>query len=65
MDLPDLMDGQQPITYEKAYKFFAQDPSQKWVILSLRLVIDFFFNMFINTNLISGGQHILQERSLF
>lgn len=42
MDLPDLMDGQQPITYEKAYKFFAQDPSQKWVILSLRLVIDFF-----------------------
>lgn len=65
MDLPDLMDGQQPITYEKAYKFFAQDPSQKWVILSLRLVIDFFFNMFINTNLISGGQHILQEQSLF
>lgn len=30
MDLPYLMDGQQPITYEKAYKFFAQDPSQKW-----------------------------------
>ncbi|XP_077214407.1 L-arabinokinase-like isoform X2 [Tasmannia lanceolata] len=30
MDLSDLMDGDKPITYEKAYKYFAQDPSQKW-----------------------------------
>lgn len=30
MDLSDLMDGQQPITYEKAKSYFAQDPSQKW-----------------------------------
>ncbi|XP_073000847.1 L-arabinokinase-like isoform X2 [Typha latifolia] len=30
MDLLDLMDGDQPISYEKAYKHFAQDPSQKW-----------------------------------
>ncbi|KAK1316562.1 L-arabinokinase [Acorus calamus] len=30
MDLSDFMDGDQPITYEKAYKYFAQDPSQKW-----------------------------------
>ncbi|WOL08538.1 L-arabinokinase-like isoform X1 [Canna indica] len=30
MDLSDLMDGEQPMSYENAYKYFAQDPSQKW-----------------------------------
>ncbi|KAK1289394.1 L-arabinokinase [Acorus calamus] len=30
MDLSDLLDGDQPITYEEAHKYFAQDPSQKW-----------------------------------
>ncbi|XP_058068458.1 L-arabinokinase-like [Magnolia sinica] len=30
MDLCDLMEDEQPISYEKAKKFFAQDPSQKW-----------------------------------
>ncbi|OVA19272.1 GHMP kinase N-terminal domain [Macleaya cordata] len=30
MDLTDLMDGEQPMSYEKARKFFGQDPSQKW-----------------------------------
>ncbi|XP_042495779.1 L-arabinokinase-like [Macadamia integrifolia] len=30
MDLSDLMDGDEPLSYEKANKFFAQDPSQKW-----------------------------------
>ncbi|KAK8968399.1 L-arabinokinase [Platanthera guangdongensis] len=30
MNLSDFMDGEQPISYEKAYKYFAQDPSQKW-----------------------------------
>ncbi|XP_008781723.2 L-arabinokinase-like [Phoenix dactylifera] len=30
MDLSDMMDGEQPMSYEKAHKFFAQDPSQKW-----------------------------------
>ncbi|XP_031475091.1 L-arabinokinase-like isoform X1 [Nymphaea colorata] len=30
MDLADLMDGDQPISYESACKYFAQDPSQKW-----------------------------------
>ncbi|MQL74864.1 hypothetical protein Taro_007244, partial [Colocasia esculenta] len=30
MDLADLMDGSQPISYEKAFHYFAQDPSQKW-----------------------------------
>ncbi|KAI9124573.1 hypothetical protein K1719_004495 [Acacia pycnantha] len=30
MDLSDFMDGDKPISYEKARKFFAQDPSQKW-----------------------------------
>ncbi|XP_028802273.1 L-arabinokinase [Neltuma alba] len=30
MDLSDFMDGEKPISYEKARKFFAQDPSQKW-----------------------------------
>ncbi|XAR47978.1 L-arabinokinase [Bertholletia excelsa] len=30
MDLVDFMDGEQPISYEKAYQYFARDPSQKW-----------------------------------
>ncbi|POO03880.1 Mevalonate/galactokinase [Trema orientale] len=30
MDLSDFMDGDKPISYEKAKDFFAQDPSQKW-----------------------------------
>ncbi|XP_022731411.1 L-arabinokinase-like isoform X3 [Durio zibethinus] len=30
MDLSDFMEGDQPISYEKAKKYFAQDPSQKW-----------------------------------
>ncbi|XP_021275941.1 L-arabinokinase-like [Herrania umbratica] len=30
MDLADFMEGEQPISYEKAKKYFAQDPSQKW-----------------------------------
>jgi len=29
MDLSDFMDGDEPISYEKARKFFAQDPAQK------------------------------------
>lgn len=30
MDLSDFMDGGQPISYEKAKRYFSQDPSQKW-----------------------------------
>uniref|UniRef100_A0ACD5UIC4 Uncharacterized protein n=1 Tax=Avena sativa TaxID=4498 RepID=A0ACD5UIC4_AVESA len=30
MDLSDFMDGDKPISYEKARIFFCQDPSQKW-----------------------------------
>ncbi|XP_059645204.1 L-arabinokinase isoform X3 [Cornus florida] len=30
MDLSDFMDGEQPMTYEKAKQYFAQDPSQRW-----------------------------------
>ncbi|KAI5673041.1 hypothetical protein M9H77_13405 [Catharanthus roseus] len=30
MDFSDFMDGEQPISYEKARKYFAQDPSQRW-----------------------------------
>ncbi|XP_020536405.1 L-arabinokinase isoform X2 [Jatropha curcas] len=30
MDLSDFMDGDKPMSYEKARKYFAQDPSQKW-----------------------------------
>ncbi|KAB5513691.1 hypothetical protein DKX38_027597 [Salix brachista] len=30
MDLSDFMDGEMPISYDKAKKYFAQDPSQKW-----------------------------------
>uniref|UniRef100_A0A0A0KZ62 L-arabinokinase n=1 Tax=Cucumis sativus TaxID=3659 RepID=A0A0A0KZ62_CUCSA len=30
MDLSDFMDGEGPMSYEKARKYFAQDPAQKW-----------------------------------
>ncbi|XP_021891445.1 L-arabinokinase-like [Carica papaya] len=30
MDLSDFLDGENPISYEKACKYFAQDPSQRW-----------------------------------
>ncbi|PKU72298.1 L-arabinokinase isoform X2 [Dendrobium catenatum] len=30
MDLSDFLDADQPISYEKAYRYFAQDQSQKW-----------------------------------
>ncbi|CAI9099067.1 OLC1v1035828C1 [Oldenlandia corymbosa var. corymbosa] len=30
MDLSDLMDGDRPISYEKAQQYFSRDPSQKW-----------------------------------
>ncbi|KAG8095271.1 hypothetical protein GUJ93_ZPchr0012g21331 [Zizania palustris] len=30
MDLSDLMDGEKPISYEKARDYFCRDPSQKW-----------------------------------
>ncbi|XP_057959403.1 L-arabinokinase-like [Malania oleifera] len=30
MNISDFMDGEKPISYEKAKKYFAQDPSQKW-----------------------------------
>jgi len=33
MDLSDFMDGGKPISYEKARKYFAQDPAQKSVTL--------------------------------
>lgn len=30
MDISDFMDGDQPISYEKAKGYFARDPSQRW-----------------------------------
>lgn len=30
MDLSDFMDGDHPMSYEKAKAYFSQDPSQKW-----------------------------------
>lgn len=33
MDLSDFIEGGKPISYEKAKKYFAQDPTQKWVVL--------------------------------
>ncbi|CAL5358730.1 unnamed protein product [Camellia sinensis] len=30
MDLSDFMDGEQPISYQKAKEYFARDPSQRW-----------------------------------
>ncbi|CAK7354350.1 unnamed protein product [Dovyalis caffra] len=34
MDLSDFMDGEMPISYDKAKKYFAQDPSQKALLIS-------------------------------
>ncbi|KAG8491107.1 hypothetical protein CXB51_014251 [Gossypium anomalum] len=39
MDLSDFMEGEQPISYEKANKYFAQDPSQKWVLVHARFFL--------------------------
>ncbi|XP_028781315.1 L-arabinokinase [Neltuma alba] len=30
MDLSDFMDGEKPISYEKAKEYFAEDPARKW-----------------------------------
>ena len=30
MNLSDFMDGDKPISYENARKFFGKDPAQKW-----------------------------------
>ncbi|PKA51422.1 L-arabinokinase [Apostasia shenzhenica] len=30
MDISDFLEGDKPISYEKAYRYFAQDPSQRW-----------------------------------
>ncbi|XP_075102772.1 L-arabinokinase isoform X2 [Nicotiana tabacum] len=30
MDLSDFLEGDEPITYEKARQYFARDPSQRW-----------------------------------
>lgn len=40
MDLSDMMNGEQPISYEEACKYFAQDPSQRSVTL---IQLGFFF----------------------
>lgn len=45
MDLSDFMDEGQPISYEKAKRYFSQDPSQKWVIfLSFFSTVWFLFS---------------------
>lgn len=50
MDLSDFVEDGQPITYEKAYNYFARDPAQKQVnscifILSLLISCYQFVNM--------------------
>lgn len=65
MDLSDLMDGDQPISYEKAKLFFAQDPSQKYVTLSTHVSFGSFNSSVSNEVYVIGGQHILQAAFLF
>lgn len=31
MDLSDFMDGEQPLSYEKARNYFDRDPSQRFI----------------------------------
>ncbi|XP_042441360.1 L-arabinokinase-like [Zingiber officinale] len=39
IDLSDLMDGEQPMSYEKARQLFSQDPSQKWAAYAAGTVL--------------------------
>lgn len=65
MDLSDLMDGDLPISYEKAKLFFAQDPSQKYDILSTHVSFGSLNSSVSNEIFVIGGQHILQAPFLF
>lgn len=59
MDLSDFMDGDKPISYEKARKYFARDPSQRWVSLVL---FDLSLSIILYANdavPILVGQHML------
>ncbi|KAG8069726.1 hypothetical protein GUJ93_ZPchr0006g42318 [Zizania palustris] len=55
MDLSDFMDGDKPISYDKAREYFSQDPSQKWaayvagtiLVLMTELGVDFIDSMSI------------------
>lgn len=40
MDISDFMDGDQPISYEKAKGYFARDPSQRYFFI-------FFYKLYI------------------
>ena len=55
MDLSDFMDGDKPISYEQAKKYFAQDPSQKWVTLCFK-----FCNCILNLESDLHGSHIIR-----
>lgn len=47
MDISDFMDGGEPMAYEKAKVYFAQDPSQKFdTFLCLSCLISVFHGMF-------------------
>lgn len=39
MDLSDFMEDGKPISYEKAKKYFARDPAQKYVIVFLVIFV--------------------------
>lgn len=65
MDLSDFMDGDKPLSYEKAKKYFAQDPSQKWVSFLCMLFV--YVLLLCPTYLICilGGQHMLRVHFWF
>ncbi|KAJ6863676.1 L-arabinokinase-like [Populus alba x Populus x berolinensis] len=39
MDLSDFKDGEKPISYEAARKYFAKDPSQKWAAYAAGTIV--------------------------
>lgn len=65
MDMSDFMDGEKPITYQKAKEYFARDPSQRWDAFMCMIFFDCILISSIYVVTITGGQHILQGRFWF
>lgn len=65
MDLSDFIEGDEPISYEKAQKYFSRDPSQKsatyYCHLAKFFVTDHYYQQ-LNLCFDVGGQHMWQEQ---
>lgn len=64
MDLSDFMEGEKPISYEKAREYFSRDPSQKYVASLLHIFSVYYIETYNMVSLL-GGQHMLQGQFWF